>query len=830
MYINNVEELVEALKPRLKEYLVSKIGNEATLKSFKCYVHEDSSPSMAFNPKTGNTTVHCFGCGATHDIFSAAAHFDSLPATGPEWVTSTLPELAKLFNLTIKAGETSLADKERSKLYKLMSDVTNILAAASTETCTKYLESRGWTDEKIIIGQVPQAEVVAKLTAIGWDVHALYGTLLLGAKNPIFGEDRITFVIKDYRGRPVGFVARNLGTEGAKYVNSPESLIYEKRKILLGIDSAAVEAKRNGIYVVEGPGDLAALHRVGIYNVVATCGTAFTAEHLALLKMLGIRQIYFALDWDVAGKQAMRRVLKEELRFTTGVSTYVVAAPTSEATDVSELLEETGDYRSFTELRKIPAFEWVLTEATNSTPEDLCQEMIPIIAQDDSAIRREGFVKILSEKTGISTYAIKEDIAAIRDNKVRERNLRVQAASEKYFKDIEGDPGNATALLRNHQEDLFLIEKEFNKLPQGADYQLSRFEALETERSSPDESKCKFKFGRFTMLQEALDHGVNWTRDAFILVGGRANSGKTAFTLAVGTDICFHDPDTIVIGHFTDDSYRLIEPRIKCNIATILREEGEPALTIGKADNPKVNITNKYEWEVYARATQTVRDLIAEERLFLLDQEDGKTLTTLERTLRQLRNRYPQKKIFVMCDGIHNYRDYGNMDQTRRITKISESLKDMTSAYECAIVTTGHYRKNMPMDKTQMKLPEDDDLADARALMYDPNAIIHIYNDLHDRKDDHATIFWKDKNLPNKKRPRLLGVISKNKISDFKDKLAFDMDGETVSLRQTDIDVARFEATMEEKRADRAKSNNDDDDDDDNRRPRGGMKVQAEWD
>lgn len=824
MYINNVEELVEALKPRLKDYLVSKIGNEASQKSFKCYVHEDNSPSMAYNPKTGNTTVHCFSCGATHDIFSAAAHFDNLPATGPEWVTSTLPELAKLFNLQVKAGESSPADRERSKLYKLMSDVANILAASHPETAKDYLSQRGWSDEKIIIGQIAQSDLIAKLTDIGWDVQALYGTLLLGARNPIFGEDRITFVIKDYRGRPVGFVARNLGTEGAKYVNSPESLIYEKKRILLGIEAAIAEGKKAGVYVVEGPGDLVALHRVGIFNAVATCGTAFTADHLALLKMLGIRQIYFALDWDAAGKQAMRRVLKEELKFTTGVSTYVVAAPQSEAKDVSELLEEEKDYRAFTQLRKIPAFEWVLTEASNATPEDLCQEMIPIIAQDDSAIRREGFVKILSEKTGISTFAIKEDIAAIRDNKVRERNLRVQAATEKYFKDIAEDPSNATALLRSHQEDLFLIEKEFNKLPQGADYQLSRFEALENERSSPDESRCKFKFGRFTMLQAALDGGVNWTRDAFILVGGRANSGKTAFTLAVGTDICFHDPDTIVIGHFTDDSYRLIEPRIKCNIATILREHGEPPLTIGKADNPKINIANKYEWEVYYRATQVVRELIAEERLFLLDQEDGKTLTTLERTLRQIRNRYPQKKIFVMCDGIHNYRDFGNMDQTRRITKISESLKDMTSAYECAIVTTGHYRKNMPMDKSQMRLPEDDDLADARSLMYDPNAIIHIYNDLHDRKSDHATIFWKNKEQPNVKQPRILGILSKNKISDFKDKLAFDIDKTTVSLSQVDIDVARFEASMEEKRAEKSKASDDDDDYD------GSVTVRAEWD
>lgn len=805
MYINNIEELVEALKPRLQEYLISKIGREAEKKKFKCYVHEEASPSMSFNPKTGNTSVHCFGCGITHDIFSAVSHFENLPSVGSEWVTTTLPTLAERFGLQIKGGEISPGEKERSKLYKLMSDVANILAVSSSEPVQDYLQSRGWSDEKLIVGQINQSDLTTKLTELGWDLTSIYSHLLIGARNPLFGDDRITFAIKDYRGRVIGFISRNLGTEGAKYVNSPESLIYEKRKALFGLDTALTEGKKNGLYIVEGSGDLAALHSVNIFNVVATCGTAFTSDHLSLLKTLGIRKLFFSLDWDTAGQQAMRRVLKEELKASavTGTSIFVVDTPTKEVKDVSELLQGETSGDCFTTLRKIPAFEWVLSQATNVSPEDLCQEMIPVIALDDSAVRREGFVKILSDKTGVSVLAIKEDISAIRDNKVREKNLRVQAATEKYNKEIEQDPSNCTALLRGYQEDLFLIEKEFNKVPQGADFQLSRFEALESERSLPDIAKCKFNLGRFTMLSEAFDGGVNWTRDSFFLIGGRANSGKTAFTLSLGTDIAFHDEDTIVIGHFTDDSYRLIEPRIKCNIATILREEGDPVLTIGKADNPRMNIVNRAEQFVYDRATQSIRNLIAEERLLLLDQEDGKTLTTLERTLRQMRNRHPDKKIFVMCDGIHNYRDFGNLDQTRRITKISESLKDMTAQYECAITTTAHYRKNMPLDKSQMRLPEDDDLADARALMYDPNAIIHIYNDLHDRKDA-ATIFWKRKDNPEP-QPRLLAIISKNKISEYKNKLCFDMDKTCVSLTQVDIDVARFEAMMEEKRAAKAK-------------------------
>jgi len=80
-------------------------------------------------------------------------------------------------------------------------------------------------------------------------------------------------------------------------------------------------------------------------------------------------------------------------------------------------------------------------------------------------------------------------------------------------------------------------------------------------------------------------------------------------------------------------------------------------------------------------------------------------------------------------------------------------------------------------------LPVDDDLADARALMYRPNVIWHVYNDMHDRKE-HAEIFWQDEN--NQIRPRLLLHFTKNKISGFKDKLVLDLDPSSVSLRPVD--------------------------------------------
>ena len=106
------------------------------------------------------------------------------------------------------------------------------------------------------------------------------------------------------------------------------------------------------------------------------------------------------------------------------------------------------------------------------------------------------------------------------------------------------------------------------------------------------------------------------------------------------------------------------------------------------------------------------------------------------------------------------------------------------------MIATAEYRKNMPMDHSRFKLPVDDDLADARALMYRPNAIFHVYNDLHDRKE-HAEIFWAGED--GKAYPRLLLHFTKNKISGFKDKLVLDLDPKSVTLQPKNPQTARIE-------------------------------------
>lgn len=789
MYISHIDELIETLRPKLKEYLVAKIGKQAEKKTFKCFAHEENTSSMSYNPKDHNTTVRCFGCNRTFDIFSAAAFLDNLPANGPDWVTSTLPALAEMFDIKLTLRETNSTDQQRTQLFKLHNDVANILESSRTPVVEEYLKTRGWSDDHLTIGSIDKNDLSNQLIHLGWDVANFYSTL--GFTTGLFGEDKITFVIRDYRKRPVGFISRSL-SDGPKYINSPESLIYEKRKHLLGIETALPNSKQ-GIYVVEGSGEVAALHRVGILNVVAACGTALTSEHLSLLKMLGVTQLTLALDWDSAGQEATKRILRDEIKLVTGVSCSILEAPDTKVKDISEFLEDKTTAEEFLALTKLPAFEWLLNKSSN-TASELCVEMLPIIASEPTAIRREVLVKILSTHTGTSVNAILEDIRELRDGKAKERNRRIEAAAEKYLAEVVNDPSNAQAALSQHQEYLEHIDKEFNQSSLGPDYQLARYDVLEQQKEHQGATNFnEFRMTCYQAFANAMMGSMPWTDGALIYAGGRQNSGKTATCIALAMDVVLSDPDAVVLLHFTDDAYCQVEPRIKTNLARMLNNQMLPSLTIGMAANPKVNITTQSDRKAYDRASSVLRELLASGRLTIIDSADGTTLTALERHIRDVRHRFPDKKLLVMCDNTHNYTDFGNLDDTARAKRISTMQKAFTTTYHCCMLATVEYRKNSFWDITKMKEPVDDDIADSRAMMYRPNAIVHVYNDLNDRRE-HASIFWTKEDEPDVKLPRLVMIFGKNKLSSFKDKLAFNLDPVTVTIQQEDITKARKES------------------------------------
>ena len=781
--MNNLEEIIPLLKEKLPDYLQQLGVISRPTDKFLCPIHDDSNPSMVLNPKTGYQTAHCFSCSGSLDIFTAAALYENLPAKGREWLTETLPTLGAKFGYQIELGELSEADKERLKTMRLAGDIAEIISNPKF-LAIDYIASRNWENEYESCSSISETELIAQLKRLEWTIEDILGSFLVKtAKHSFFGTDKITFTIRDHRGRAIGFISRNLKSE-PKYINS----LYEKGKILHGLDLALKPAKFNGLYIVEGPSDRMALLHRGITNVVSLNGTTFTKEHLTLLKMLGIRTLYFCLDWDDAGILGTQKVFSEVLRGATDMQCFVVEAPKdSNHDDIDSYLasEPSQDPRMFNQLTRRSAFEWTMHRISDNSPADeICRQMVPLIAIESAAVRRELLIKQLQDFTSMSYHSILSDVNSIREHKTAERRNRLLAAADSYRTEVERDPANLIAAMSQHEANVRNIEKDYERDTIGPGYQLSRYDAIQQLKAQREDgsSQGSFKMKWFKQFAEAMNGGMAWTMGVMSAWGGRANSGKTAVVNAIALDIAIHDEEAMVVIHSTDDSYAQIEPRQKTNISLMINPDAKSPLTIGEAASPQVNIYTPEKWALYNEADRVFRNLLADEKLTVIDAEDGPTMTVLERTMRYLRNKYPFKKMFVVCDNVVNYSDFGHLGSTERMTQLVNVQKMLAIKYKAHVATTAEYRKNMPQDVSKLKLPVNDDLADARALMYRPNLIVHVYNDINDRGEDAAEWWWVKDSDPDVLLPKLRLIFAKNKLSKFKQSLWVNLDTDTVAV------------------------------------------------
>lgn len=799
--IATVEEAVLAIRPRLFDYLGKKLGLSNPKKPFRCPFHDDAGrPNMVLNPKDDLSTAHCFSCGVTADIFRFASKLEELPASGAEWVTMTLPVLAKTLDIKLQLGEVSEASRAKSSFYKLCQDITDILKHKED----KYGEERGWKDTRLVMGSIDTEELLDKLTTLGWDKDSVLESSIVQWKKRniggtlkeqrLFGIDKFTFVIQDSFKRPVGFIARwkeyNREKHEEKYFHGPNNLIFNKSKILFGLSVDLKECRNSGVYLVEGPGDVAALHTKGIFNCAAVLGTSITEDHLLELKKLGIKKAILSLDWDEAGRTATDRIIDNVIPKVIDIVYVIKSKPKTGEKDVDEYLSK-HTKEEFIGINEITIFEWKLSQIQDtSNPELVCQQMLPMIATEQSAIKRSLLMRHLSEFTSIDYAAIEADVESMRNLDLKQKRTSIEAAGQEFLASLQKDPENAFTLMSSFEQELEKIERRYNKSSLGVNYQLQRYDEIQTLRklSDEDHNAAMFQFGYFKEFAKNLSGGMPLTRGCLIYAGGRANSGKTLSCLALGSDIALYDNDAMTIVHSIDDSYEQIEPRLKTNLYN-LYYSGDLHLSLDMVVSPW-KFKDDAVKDAIRKADNLFKELLAEEKLIILDSNDGANLTTLERHLRYYRTRYPNRKLLTICDNTHDYQDFAELDQTTRMKMISAQQKRLASKYGLCMLATAEYRKAPPGSSTKMILPTNDDIADSRAMSYKPNIIFHVYNDLADRQEN-AEIYYINKD--GKKCPRLLWVFTKNKINSFKGRLVNDVDPSAVMIFPKNLEEAEAE-------------------------------------
>lgn len=304
--------------------IVDLVGNYVQLKkagrSFKglCPFHQEKTPSFIVFPDSQN--FHCFGCGKGGDVFSFYMGVERAE------FREALQELAKRAGVQLDAmpAATPELDSHRNRLVELNEQAatffSNVLLNSAAGAAGRRLASdRGLDDEmirKFGLGFAPDSwdSLLSFFTSRGVDPAMAHEAGLLQERETGGYYDRFRnrfiFPIRDRDGRVVGFGGRALGDAMPKYLNSPQSAIFDKSSILYALDAAKDEIrKRDEVVIVEGYMDAIAAHQFGHGNVVAAMGTALTESQIGLLKRL-TKKIVLALDADAAGQMATIRGLE----------------------------------------------------------------------------------------------------------------------------------------------------------------------------------------------------------------------------------------------------------------------------------------------------------------------------------------------------------------------------------------------------------------------------------------------------------------------------------------------------------------------------------------
>ncbi|MDH3686126.1 MAG: DNA primase [Myxococcales bacterium] len=340
------DETLQTIRDRVD--IAELVGRYVTLKragrSHKglCPFHQEKTPSFTVNPDRG--IFHCFGCQESGNAFAFLMRHENL----------TFPEAVRILagEVGVVIPESGGRDAGVSERLFAANDVAQRLFLESLagdvgRGAREYLAGRGIDAEQVSkygIGYAPpgwdvlvRALSLAEIPASLGEKAGLLKARQSGGHYDLFRE-RVTFPIRDVRGRVIGFGGRALGDGEPKYLNSPETPVFRKREGFYGFPSALEPIRRaDRVVVVEGYFDQIALDRAGLPEAVATCGTALSEEHARNLRRR-TRNVVLLFDGDEAGRRAALRGL--ELLLPHGLRVRAAALPAGE--DPDSLLASRG--------------------------------------------------------------------------------------------------------------------------------------------------------------------------------------------------------------------------------------------------------------------------------------------------------------------------------------------------------------------------------------------------------------------------------------------------------------------------------------------------------
>jgi len=418
-----------------------------------CPFHNEKTPSFMVSPSRQNW--HCFGCAEGGDIFTFVQKIESVEF--PE----ALKILAEKAGVALKYSDPKLRT-EKDRIYEICEKATQFFTASlnNTGVVLDYLRERGAREETVNdwrLGYAPDfwSSLLSFLSKQGYRETEMEkaGLILRGDRYHDRFRNRLMFPIADSNGRVVAFSGRIMNdtipskterADSGKYINSPETILYNKSKILYGLDKAKTEIRKaDKVVLVEGQMDAILPWQDGVKNIVATSGAALTEEHLSILKRL-TNNLILAFDMDDAGFRATKRGVDLANEMGFGVSVLDISSGKDPADFVRE---RPGEFaKVVSESRPIMAYYFNQAFGKFSADKIEGKKFIALILLSEikrlpSAIERSGWIRELSLRLGVSEGDLREEMERIEIEKTEiksDNNIDVEKSKilVKFRKEI----------------------------------------------------------------------------------------------------------------------------------------------------------------------------------------------------------------------------------------------------------------------------------------------------------------------------------------------------------------------------------------------------------
>ncbi len=417
-----VQEIKEkiSIEELVSEYLTLKPAG-IHLKAL-CPFHAEKTPSFVVSPARG--TFHCFGCGKHGDIFTFLQEMEGID------FKEALQKLAEKAGVEIKNYTPQTTNKkEQEEIKKALALAKDFFVSElqKNSAALNYLKERGIKDktiENFALGFAPDSwdALYKHLLSlnISSELQLKAGLIKKGNSGKYYDRfrSRIMFPIFDAQGSVLAFSGRIFGKddEAAKYINSPETLVFNKSSVLYGYNFAkSTMRKFDFAILVEGQADLLAMHQAGFTNSVAISGTALTDKHISLISRF-TKNILLALDSDSAGVASMIKNARK--LFTLGFNIKVLSLP--QGLDPADILKNEGEGKIKELVKNAPnIFDFLIEYFADSLQNNdkyvrvLRSEVLPLLASLGSKVEAEMAAQKLAKALSVSVESVLEDVAKV---------------------------------------------------------------------------------------------------------------------------------------------------------------------------------------------------------------------------------------------------------------------------------------------------------------------------------------------------------------------------------------------------------------------------------